>query len=76
MVELGVGVADVGVVVVEAGVVEVGVVVVEVLTLVVVYVVVPLGDLQADGSEIDAIAAPPIARLTRFKNCRLENFVT
>jgi hypothetical protein len=83
MVEVGVpdvvsvGVDEVGIL--EDGVIE-DVVVPEVAGVVLpsVFVIVGVlaGDLQADESAIDAIAAPPIAMLTRFINCRLENLVT
>jgi hypothetical protein len=48
---------------------------VRVLTTVVVGAVSP-EDLQAEASEIDAIAAPPAAMPARCRNCRLENLDT
>lgn len=84
MVEVGevdveVEVLEVVVGIVEVGAVEDGISVSEVVggvVSVVVSRVVLAEDLHPDASEIEAIAAPPAAILTRFKNCRRENLVT
>ncbi len=82
VVELAGGTTEVGAVVIEEGTVEVedwgpevAGVVVGVIS-VVVPAVVSVEDLQAAEKVNEAMAAPIAAMPVRFKNCRLENFVT
>jgi len=79
VVDVEVEVLEVIVGIVEVGVVEDGISVPEVVggvVFVVVSGVVLPEDLHPDASEMEAIAAPPAAIPTRFKNCRRENLVT